>query len=134
MLSGFGDLNVDKGEDGNKSAGGGAAGRAGATAMISSQEMERIKALPVREIKGMIRALGTDPDKYPEICEKGDLIKLYRSKAIEAAVVKHDANNAADAAKAKTPQEIRAQRKREAKERARFLCRARKEGASAAEK
>lgn len=109
LLSGFGDVNVDKGEDSNKKNGA-LPGKGGETAMISAQEMERIKALPVKELKAKIRELGADPDMYG-ITEKSDLVKLWRKKSMEAAVVRHDARNAA-AVKKMTPKERAAENKR----------------------
>jgi len=112
LLSGFGDLNVDKGEDSNKKKNALPAG--GETAMISAQEMDRVKALPVKEIKAKIRALGVDPDRYG-ITEKADLVKLWRKKSMDAAVVKHDARNSA-AEKQMTPRERQIEAKRKQKE------------------
>lgn len=87
LLSGFGDVNVDKGLDGNDKK---EVATSSATAMISSAELEALKRLPVGIIKGKIRSLGIDPDDYSDIVEKDDLIKLYRLKSTEVAVKQHD--------------------------------------------
>jgi hypothetical protein len=69
--------------------------------MISQFELEKIKALPVREIKAKIRELGVEPDNFKDVTEKSDLVALYRSKAISTAVARHDQKNAADSKKQK---------------------------------
>jgi len=97
LLSGFGDVNVDKGEDGaNKPNKAG-----GPTAMISQFELDKIKALSVKEIKGKIRELGAEPDNFKDISTKDDLVQLYRSKAISTAVATHDKQNALELRKEK---------------------------------
>ena len=115
LLSGFGDVNVDKGEDGSNKQKQNANANANATAIISAEEMEKIKALPVRELKTRIRQLGCEPDKFG-ITDKSELVALYRKKQIESAVSLHDRKNAADkkkeaAAKAKQTQQERMQEK-----------------------
>jgi cation-transporting ATPase 13A1 len=88
LLSGFGDVNVDKGMDGNDKKYDSSA--ASPTAIISAGELEALKRMPVNIIKGKIRSLGINPDEYPDIIEKDDLLKLYRIKATDVAVKQHD--------------------------------------------
>ena len=98
LLSGFGDVNVDKGEDGVKKGGGAATSGVGgseSTALISQAEIDKIRALPVKDIKQRIRALGCEPDNFA-ITDKSELVALYRKKQIEIAVATHDKKNAAD--------------------------------------
>lgn len=112
LLSGFGDLNVDKGEDAEKKKDDNSKALSGNTAIITKQELDILKQMPVFTIKMKIRALGVEPDKYPDLIDKDDLIKLYRIKATEAAVKKHDKVNKLQKAKM-TRAEKQAQSKRE---------------------
>jgi cation-transporting ATPase 13A1 len=116
LLSGFGDVNVDKGEDGNKKAG-------GPTAMISQMELDKLKEMPVREIKVKIRELGVEPDNFKDVTEKSDLIQLYRSKAISTAVAKHDKQNAMDERKKKIEDAKLAQKEKMADKQRRMVAR-----------
>ena len=93
LLSGFGDLNVDKGEDAAKKKADDPPEAIGNTAIITREELHMLKQMPVFAVKTKIRALGVDPDKYPDLIEKDDLIKLYLIKATEVAVKKHDQKN-----------------------------------------
>eukprot|EP00978_Attheya_sp_CCMP212_P018182 scaffold49450_cov41-Attheya_sp.AAC.1 len=95
LLSGFGDLNVDKGEDGVKNDKKEDKGPP-VTAIMSKEHLDSIRQLPVYLIKSKIRSLGTDPNKFPDIIEKDDLIQLYQIKAREVAVKRHDAKNQLD--------------------------------------
>ena len=92
LLSGFGDVNVDRGEDNNIKKK--PENDVPATAIMTQEHLDTIRRLPVMLIKGHIRKVGGDPDKYPEIVEKEDLVKLYQIKAREFAVKKHDKANA----------------------------------------
>ena len=100
LLSGFGDVNVDKGEDGNKKKKDPANGVGpGALAentpkqqltVISPQERQAIRSAPIWAIKAKIIALGGDPKKYPELTTKEDYITLYEIKGREAAIKRRD--------------------------------------------
>lgn len=92
LLSGFGDLNVDRGEDSNKQEK--SKSRDEPTAIMSQEHLAAIRALPVTLLKAKIRSLGCDPAKYPELIEKEDLVKLYQIKAREVAIKRHDKKNA----------------------------------------
>jgi len=92
LLTGFGDLNVDRGEDGEKKDQ--KEKDDGVRAIMSQEHLNEIRSLPVFLIKAKIRSLGTDPDKYPDLVEKEDLIKLYQIKSREAAVKRHEQKNA----------------------------------------
>jgi cation-transporting ATPase 13A1 len=98
LLSGFGDVNVDKGEDGVKKE----KKDSNFTAVMSQQHLNEIRILPVMLIKLKLRQMGADPSKYPEIIEKEDLIKLYQIKAREIAIKEHDQKNAKSKAKQTT--------------------------------
>jgi len=92
LLGGFGDVNVDRGEDGNdkkkKKDSGVAAVIPPATAILSQPQLDALRAMPVPLLKMQVRAFGCDPDKYG-IVEKEDMIRLYQIKAREIAVTKH---------------------------------------------
>jgi cation-transporting ATPase 13A1 len=90
LLSGFGDVNVDRGEDSVKKK---PEESIAPTAIISQEKLDAIRSLPVMLIKAHIRKVGGDPDKYPEIVEKEDLVKLYQIKAREFAVKEHEKKN-----------------------------------------
>mmetsp|Transcript_13694 Transcript_13694/g.21164 ORF Transcript_13694/g.21164 Transcript_13694/m.21164 type:complete len:1551 (-) Transcript_13694:1328-5980(-) len=93
LLSGFGDLNVDRGEDSNKKEKSKKKEENEPTAIISQEHLAAIRNLPVILLKTKIRALGCDPDKYPELIEKEDLVKLYQIKAREVAMKRHNQKN-----------------------------------------
>lgn len=100
LLSGFGNVNVEKAEGEVKEkeeTENGSTG--GITAIMSEEHLAAIRNLPVVLLKSKIRSLGTDPDKYPELKEKEDLVQLYQIKAREVAVKRHDKKNALDRAK-----------------------------------
>jgi len=96
LLTGFGNVNVEKSDDGvdkNEDK------AALTTALVTREEIEALRKLPVKLIKGKIRSIGVDPDQYPDLMEKEDLIKLYRIKASELAVRRHDMQNKLEKAK-----------------------------------
>ena len=88
LLSGFGDLNVDKGEDGNKK------GKMeiemdkkiSETTIITQEQLQALRMCPMYVIKAKIIQLGVDPNKYPQLVEKEDMLKLYQIKAKEHAI------------------------------------------------
>jgi len=96
LLTGFGNVNVEKGDDGIDKKEDKAALT---TALVTREEIEALRKLPVKLIKGKIRSIGVDPDQYPDLMEKEDLIKLYRIKASELAVRRHDMQNKLEKAK-----------------------------------
>ena len=63
---------------------------------MSQDQLNQIRALPVTLLKMKLRSIGVDPDKYPELMEKEDLVQLYQIKARETAVKIHDKKNAID--------------------------------------
>lgn len=93
LLSGFGDVNVDKGEDGNKKAAKDT-DASNVTAIMSQDALDALRMMPVSVIKMKLRGIGVDPSKYPQLIEKDDLVKLYQIKSREVAVKKHDQKNA----------------------------------------
>jgi len=94
LLSGFGDVNVDKGEDGNKKK----AVKNGAITVdtskltvLSPQERASVRRGPIWLIKAKIRALGVDMSKYPELAgNREDLIQLWEIKGREVAIKKYE--------------------------------------------
>jgi len=102
LLGGFGDVNVDRGEDGNdkkkKKDSGVAAVIPPATAILSQPQLDALRAMPVPLLKMQVRAFGCDPDKYG-IVEKEDMIRLYQIKAREIAVTKHAKKSAVNKVK-----------------------------------
>eukprot|EP00551_Chaetoceros_affinis_P010542 CAMPEP_0203668656 /NCGR_PEP_ID=MMETSP0090-20130426/5232_1 /ASSEMBLY_ACC=CAM_ASM_001088 /TAXON_ID=426623 /ORGANISM="Chaetoceros affinis, Strain CCMP159" /LENGTH=1630 /DNA_ID=CAMNT_0050533151 /DNA_START=285 /DNA_END=5174 /DNA_ORIENTATION=+ len=94
LLTGFGDVNVDKGEDTVKKTDKKKTPDIPISAIMTEDQIQAMRMVPVAIIKAKIRQLGVDPNKYPEIVEKEDLIKLYQIKAREKAVQEHDKKNA----------------------------------------
>jgi len=116
LLSGFGNLNVDKGEDEEKDKKENSSKtNDGLTAIMSAEALEQIRRLPVGVLKMKIRAMGVNPDNYPEIKEKEDLVKLYQIKARETAVKRHD-DSLAKSKKNMTAAEKKAEQRREMQE------------------
>jgi cation-transporting ATPase 13A1 len=90
LLTGFGDVNVDKGEDAAKKKEEKKNPQIPLTAIMTEDQIRAMRMVPPAIIKAKIRQLGVNPDKYPDIIEKEDLIKLYQIKAREKAVKEHD--------------------------------------------
>jgi len=109
LLTGFGNLNVDKAdkEEAKKEE---KRETSLPTAIMSQAHLNEIKALPVMLIKAKIRQLGTEPNNYPDLVEKDDLVQLYHIKAREVAVKRHDKKNALDRSKM-TEAELKAEKK-----------------------
>ena len=91
------------------------------TAMISQEHLNELRQLPPFLIKQKIRQLGVNPDKYPEIIEKEDLVKLYQIKAREVAIKRHDQKNAKDRSKM-TRAELQAEQKAKMAEKQRKMA------------
>jgi len=114
LLSGFGDINVDKSEekaDDEKEDD----KKDNVTAIMSKEAVDQLRAMPVRLIKMKIRSIGVNPDNYPELVEKDDLVQLYQIKARELAVKRHDQKNVLDKKKM-SKAEIQAEKKKKAQE------------------
>eukprot|EP00581_Thalassiosira_minuscula_P008067 CAMPEP_0183703840 /NCGR_PEP_ID=MMETSP0737-20130205/1419_1 /TAXON_ID=385413 /ORGANISM="Thalassiosira miniscula, Strain CCMP1093" /LENGTH=1670 /DNA_ID=CAMNT_0025930637 /DNA_START=59 /DNA_END=5071 /DNA_ORIENTATION=- len=94
LLSGFGDVNVDKGEDGNKKKAKDAAAMVSKTShltVLSPQERQAARQAPLWALKAKLVALGVDLSKYPELTgNKEDLLKLYEIKGREVAVKRYE--------------------------------------------
>ena len=91
LLSGFGDVNVDKGEDGNnkkKAAKEKETALANSMTVLSPQDRQLARQGPLWAFKAKIRALGVDMSKYPELTTREDLIQLYEIKGREMAIKK----------------------------------------------
>jgi len=117
LLSGFGNLNVDKGEKDEEDT---KEDDPSVRAIMSQDHLNQIRQLPPSVIKMKIKSLGADPDKYPDLVEKEDLVQLYQIKAREKAVKKHDQKN--KKAKANmTKAELAAEKKNEMAEKQRRL-------------
>ena len=88
LLSGFGDVNVDKGEDGNvkkEETNGTLAANPNMT-VISRQDMDAARNGPMWLLRAKIKAIGVDLSKYPELTEREDLLTLFEIKGRERAV------------------------------------------------
>lgn len=94
LLTGFGDVNVDKGEDNVKKTKEKDTPDIPISAIMTEEQIQAMRMVPPIVIKAKIRQLGVNPDKYPEIIEKEDLIRLYQIKAREKAIKDHDKRNA----------------------------------------
>ena len=87
LLSGFGDVNVDKGEDANKK-------KMQSDVLppiervLPPNQLDAMRNMPVWIIKQQIKKVGGNPDQYPELVEKEDLIKLFEIRAREQAYKK----------------------------------------------
>jgi cation-transporting ATPase 13A1 len=116
LLSGFGNVNVAKDEDKESKKDESKDVRA----IMSQEHLNQIRSMPVMLIKQKIRQLGVDPNKYPDLVEKEDLVKLYQIKAREVAVKRHDQKNAL-AKKKMTKDELAAERRAEMMEKQRRM-------------
>eukprot|EP00534_Pseudo-nitzschia_fraudulenta_P012894 CAMPEP_0201223372 /NCGR_PEP_ID=MMETSP0851-20130426/193078_1 /ASSEMBLY_ACC=CAM_ASM_000631 /TAXON_ID=183588 /ORGANISM="Pseudo-nitzschia fraudulenta, Strain WWA7" /LENGTH=1522 /DNA_ID=CAMNT_0047513131 /DNA_START=482 /DNA_END=5050 /DNA_ORIENTATION=+ len=94
LLTGFGDINVDKTDE--KAEEVKEKKEEQVTAIMSQEQLDKIRALPMTMLKIKIRSIGVDPNKYPELVEKEDLVQLYQIKAREAATKKHNQKKAKD--------------------------------------
>ncbi|KAG7356824.1 cation-translocating ATPase [Nitzschia inconspicua] len=127
LLTGFGDINVDKSDQSTEKAKEKKdESSPPVTAIMSQEHLNQIRAMPVSVIKMKIRSLGTNPDNYPELVEKEDLVQLYQIKSRELAVKRHDQKNALDK-KNMSGAEKKAMAKREALERQERLMKRAKE-------
>jgi len=95
LLTGFGDLNVDRSDEKDESEEP-EKKEPEVTAIMSQDVLNQVRQLPVSLIKMKIKALGVDPSKYPDLVEKEDLVQLYKIKAREMAVKRHDMKNRKD--------------------------------------
>jgi cation-transporting ATPase 13A1 len=97
LLSGFGDVNVDKGEDGQKKKAG--AGKVSDEplppgAIIPADRLEAMRKVPTYVLKAKIQQLGVDPKLYSVLTEHGDWIKLFQVKMKEKAIAEHNKKKA----------------------------------------
>ena len=88
LLSGFGDVNVDKGEDSNKKKlpDNSVIATSNNITVISPQELQTVRTGPIWMLKAKLVALGVDLKRYPELTEKEDLLKLFEIKGREKAI------------------------------------------------
>uniref|UniRef100_A0A7S3V8N7 Cation-transporting ATPase n=2 Tax=Chaetoceros debilis TaxID=122233 RepID=A0A7S3V8N7_9STRA len=94
LLTGFGDVNVDKGEDGKKkkTSGDQKGGNQDLppNAILSEDRLQALRMVPVGIIKAKIQQLKVDPNKYSGILtEKEDWIKLFQVKLKEKTIADH---------------------------------------------
>jgi len=61
---------------------------------MTEEQIQAMRMVPISLIKAKIRQLGVDPNKYPGLIEKEDLITLFRIKLREKVVMDHDKKNA----------------------------------------
>jgi cation-transporting ATPase 13A1 len=116
LLSGFGDINVEKEAETTQEDTQKEIEQSKLTAIMSPEKLNEIRQFPVALIKMKIRQLGVEPNKYPELIEKEDLVQLYQIKARELAIKRHDTKNAKDK-KNMSRAELRAQTAKENQER-----------------
>jgi len=79
LLSGFGDINVDRGEDDKKKK------AKEEIALLPPNELEKVKVLPLPMLKMKLRSMGVDLLAFPDLTEKEDLLELYTITASELA-------------------------------------------------
>jgi len=115
LLSGFGDLNVDRGEDDSKKKKQQEQIANAPTAVMTPDHLEAVRRLPVALLKAQIKKVGGDADKFPELKEKEDLLKYYQIVAREKALRQHMIKNSQDPANM-TVAEKRAKAKADAAE------------------
>jgi cation-transporting ATPase 13A1 len=120
LLTGFGDLNVDRGDEVDKNKLVETKNEIQVMPKLSEEHLAAVRLLPVMLLKAKIRQLGTDPDKYPELSEKEDLVKLYDIKAREAVLKRNEQQNAVVKAKM-TKAELQAKARSDAAEKQRKL-------------
>lgn len=101
LLTGFGDINVDKTDEKSeettdKKEDKSQMTASQITAMMPQEQLDALRLMPVMLLKMKIRSIGVDPDKYPELVENEDLVQLYVLKAREGAMKKKDQKNAKD--------------------------------------
>lgn len=109
LLSGFGDLNVDRGEKAKEPD-------IPLTAIMTKEQLEELERCKPSELKRKLRAIGVAPEDYPDCVEKSDLVKLYRTKLQKKAAESHDKKNVLASKSKKTPQEMRAEMEKERRE------------------
>mmetsp|Transcript_13037 Transcript_13037/g.30736 ORF Transcript_13037/g.30736 Transcript_13037/m.30736 type:complete len:1568 (-) Transcript_13037:155-4858(-) len=96
LLTGFGDINVDKSDEKSEELVEKKDEKSQVTATMSQETLMALRAMPVMLLKMKIRSIGVDPDKYPELVEKEDLVQLYQIKSREVALKRYDQKNAKD--------------------------------------
>jgi len=96
LLTGFGDINVDKTDEKSEETSDKKEDKSQVTAIMSQDDLNLLRAMPVMLLKMKLRSISVDPDKYPELVEKEDLVQLYQIKVREAAIKRHDQKNAKD--------------------------------------
>lgn len=116
LLSGFGNVNVEKSEEKDSSDIVKKDDKAPVTAIMSQEALDQLRAMPVHVIKMKIRSIGCEPNKYPQLIEKEDLVQLYQIKAREVAIKRHEKKNALDK-KSMSKVELKAQAQKDAQER-----------------
>jgi len=75
LLTGFGDVNVDKGEDGNNEIDEKRwKFNSSSTEFRNPEQLEYIRMMSVAKIKAEIRKLGVEPNNYPQLIDKDDIV------------------------------------------------------------
>jgi cation-transporting ATPase 13A1 len=125
LLSGFGDINVERSAETEADAKKEEeqSQLTPITAIMSQEKLNEIRQMPVALIKMKIRSLGVDPNRYPELIEKEDLVQLYHIKARELAVKRHDQKNANDLKNMSKGERKELQRKDAAEKQERIMTR-----------
>ena len=92
LLSGFGDVNVDKGEDGKKKKsvdGKDSIEPLPPGAIIPADKVEALRNVPTFVVKSKIQQLGIDPKKYSVLTDHEDWIKLFQIKLKEKTIAEY---------------------------------------------
>jgi cation-transporting ATPase 13A1 len=92
LLSGFGDVNVDKGEDGKKKKsvdGKDSIEPLPPGAIIPADKVEALRNVPTFVVKSKIQQLGIDPRKYSVLTDHEDWIKLFQIKLKEKTIAEY---------------------------------------------
>jgi manganese-transporting P-type ATPase len=81
LLSGFGDLNVSRDKKKTEPPQPDTvATSVPMTAIMTKESESELLKLKASEIKRRLRKLGVEPDDFPNVVEKADLVQLYRAK------------------------------------------------------
>jgi cation-transporting ATPase 13A1 len=89
LLSGFGDVNVDKGSDEgeNKEGSKKTIRNSSSSAIISKQEDQRIRGMSVKQLKQALQdEYQVDVSSRQDIRDKDDLIRLYRQSMMQQSI------------------------------------------------
>ena len=96
LLTGFGDINVDKSDEKSDKVVEKKKEDAPVIASISEDKLMALRAMPMMLLRMQLKSIGVDAAKYPELTEKEDLVELYQIKVKEGALKRYNAKAAKD--------------------------------------